>query len=169
MPFIEFQLLLGENILYRASPDRKWYVVTWKIGSGIAGIIILTFIVFSLLAGPTQSAFILLIPAWAAGMLIKFLYLGLVPLAAAVWVTDEVACSLIGQFILTDQRIWIRGSPYAWSHSSIRLDDIALVTWRRDAIFIKQRSSQKMQVHMFSDGKLFLKAYEQIIGKPKTS
>ena len=47
------------------------------------------------------------------------------------------------------------------------LDDIASLTWRRDAIFMKQKSTRKIQVHMFSEGKLFVKAYEQLVGKSK--
>ncbi|HEX7541104.1 MAG TPA: hypothetical protein VF352_03155 [Anaerolineales bacterium] len=112
------------------------------------GITILTFIIFALLAGPTEAAFISFLPAWVA---------------------EDVACTFISGFILTDQRIWIRGSPYAWSQSATPLEDIASLTYRRDAIFIRQKSTRKIQVHMFSDGKLFVKACEQFAGKSKTS
>jgi hypothetical protein len=79
-----------------------------------------------------------------------------------------VASIFIGEFILTDQHFWVRGSPYAWSQSATALEDIASLTWRRDAIFIRQKSARKIQVHMYSDGKLFVKAYEQFAGKSKT-
>ncbi len=162
MSIVEFQPQPGESILYRTTPNRKWYVITWKIGSGLVGIPVLASIIFSLLAGPTEAAFISFLPAWAAGLLTKSLYLGLFPLAAAAWMTEDVACRFIGEFILTDQRIWVRGSPYAWSQSATPLEDIASLTWRRDAIFIKQKSTRKIQVHMFSDGKAFVTAYEKL-------
>jgi hypothetical protein len=169
MATVEFQPLPGESILYRTTHNRKWYVIAWKIGSGVVGITILTFIIFSMLADPTESAFTSFLPAWMASLLTKFLYLGLIPLAATAWVTEDVACTFICEFILTDQRIWVRGSPYAWSQSVTPLEDIVSLTWRRDAIFMRQKSTRKIQVHMFAEGKLFVKAYEQIIGKSKTS
>jgi len=168
MPIVEFQPWHGESILFRSIPNRKWYVIAWKIGSGIVGITIFTFIIFSLLAGPTEGVLISFLPAWAASLLAKFLYLGLFPLAAAAWVTEDVTSTFIGEFILTNQRIWIRGSPYAWSQCATPLADIASLSWRRDAIFVKQKSTKKIQVHMFSDGKLFMKAYEQFAKKSKT-
>jgi hypothetical protein len=83
-------------------------------------------------------------------------------------VAEDLTCTFIGEFILTNQRIWVRGSPYAWSQSATPLEEIASLTWRRDAIFIKQKSTRKTQVHMISDGKLFVKAFEQFVGKSKT-
>ena len=169
MAIVEFQPQPGESILHRSTHNRKWYVFAWKIGSGVVGITILTFIIYALLAGSTESAFISFLPAWIASLLTKFLYLGIFPLAATAWVAEDVACTFIGEFILTDQRIWVRGSPYAWSQSATLLDDIVSLTWRRDAIFLRQKSTRKIQVHMFAEGKLIVKAYEQIIGKSKTS
>jgi hypothetical protein len=104
-------------------------VIAWKIGSGVVGITILTFLIFALLASPTESACISFLPAWAASLMTQSLYLGLVSLAAATWVAEDVACTFIGEFILTDQRIWVRGSPYAWSQSVTALVDIVSLTW----------------------------------------
>jgi hypothetical protein len=165
----KFQTQPGESILYRATSNSKWYVLAWKIGSGLLGIIILTLLIFSLLANPTVNALTHFLPTRAATMLSNTLYLILFPLAAASWVINDVACTFVGEFVLTDQRIWVRGSPNAWSYSSTPLEDIASLTWRRDAIFLKQNSSRKIQVHMFSEGKLFVKAYDQFTGKYKTS
>jgi hypothetical protein len=168
MSIVEFQPHPGESILYQTTPNRKWYVIAWKISTGVVGITILTFLIKTLFAGPTADVFSSFLPAWATSLLTNSLYLGLFPLAEAVWVAEDVACTFIGEFILTDQRIWVRGSPYAWSQSTIPLEDIDSLTWRREAIFIRQKSKRKIQVHMFSDGKLFIKAYQQFIGKPKT-
>lgn len=73
MSIVKFQPQPGESILYRNIPNRKWYLIAWKIGSGIVGITILTFIIFSMLAGPTEAAFISFLPAWTASLLTKFL------------------------------------------------------------------------------------------------
>jgi hypothetical protein len=165
MPLIEFDVQAGENIYYRAIPNRKWYVITWKIISGVTVIIIFTFIINSLLAGLTESALNHYLGAVFSGLLTKFLFLGVIPLGAATWVIEDLVCVYIGEFILTDQRIWTRGSPYAWSSGDIPLDDISSLVWRRDAIFIRLKSSHKIQVHMFSEGKLFAKAYQDFVQK----
>jgi hypothetical protein len=86
MSIVEFQPQLGERILYCATPNRKWYVMAWKINSDIVGIPILTFIIFALLACPKEGALISFLPAWAASLLTKSLYLGIFSLAAAAWV-----------------------------------------------------------------------------------
>jgi hypothetical protein len=39
-----------------------------------------------------------------------------------------LTCTFIGEFILTNQRIWVRGSPYAWSQSATPLEEIASLT-----------------------------------------
>jgi hypothetical protein len=167
MPIEEFVSQPGETILFRTTPNTKWYVYVWKIISGIVGIIILTFIINSLLSGPTEIALISFLPPWAAHAVSTILYLGLFPLAALAWVVEDIAGTIIGEFILTDQRIWVRGSPYAWNRSDTHLDDIASLNWRRDAMFLQKKSTRRIQVHMFSEGKLFVKAYDQFVGKSK--
>ncbi len=162
-----FELRPDENILYHATPNRKWYIIAWKIFSGIVVIGFLLTVVYAFAVEPTQKAFISFMPAWAAGLLTKILYLGLLPLAGGAWFAEDIACTLLGEYVLTNQRIWIRSSPYAWSQSSIPLDNISSLFWRRDAIFIKQKFTKKIQVHMISDGNLFVKTYEQYIGKSK--
>ena len=167
MDIIQFKPHPNEIILYRVTPNNKWYVIAWKICSGIAVIALLTFILFSLLGNPTQKASSSILPFWLASLLTKILYLGLVPLVGVAWVTEDIASIYIGDFILTDQRIWVRGSPYAWSQSDTALEDIASMTWRRDAIFIHQKSVRGIQVHMFAEGKHIVKAYEQLTKKDK--
>jgi hypothetical protein len=168
MQIVAFLPRPEENILYRTAPNHKWLVFIWKIVSGVVGITIFTFIIYSLLASPTENAFVSFLPSGAARGLTNILYLGLFPLAALAWVLEDVASTYIGEFILTDQRIWVRGSPYVWNQSETRLDDIVSLTWRRGAIFIKQKSTRKIQVHMFPDGKLCAKAYKEYIEQSKT-
>ncbi|MCX6036221.1 MAG: hypothetical protein NTV38_14825 [Chloroflexi bacterium] len=93
------------------------------------GITILTFITFALFAGPTEGVFISFMPVWAATLLTKSICLGLFPLATTAWVAEDVACTFIGEFILTNQCIWVGGSPYGWSQSATPLEDIASLTW----------------------------------------
>jgi hypothetical protein len=165
MPIVKFLPRSEENILFRATPNRKWYIYVWKIIGGMVSVIILTAIIYSLLAGKTETALNFFLNANVAHALINFLYLGLLPLIALAWVADDIASTAIGEFILTDQRIWVRGSPYFWSQVDTQLEDIGSLTWRRDAIFLRQKSTHKVQVHMFSDGKLIVDAYEQFLKK----
>ena len=165
MQLIQFQIHPGETILLRITPNNQWYILTWKIGSGLAGIALLAFIVFSLLGDPTRVAALSFLPAWLASLLAKILYLGLVPLLGLTWVAEDVASTCLGEFILTDRRFWVRGSPYAWSQSDTMLEDIASMTWRRDAIFIRRKSARGLQVHMFPGGKKVVKTYEHLTGK----
>jgi len=165
MELVQFQIHPGETILLRITPNNQWYILTWKIGSGLAGIALLAFIVFFLLGDPTRSAALSFLPAWLASQVTKIIYLGLVPLAGLAWVAAEIASIYLGEFILTDRRIWVRGSPYAWSQSDTMLEDIDSMTWRRDALFIRRKSARGLQVHMFPGGKQAVKIYEQLTGK----
>jgi alpha-glucosidase (family GH31 glycosyl hydrolase) len=82
-------------------------------------------------------------------------------------VAEDIASTYLGEFILTDQRVWVRGSPYAWNQSDTMLEDIASMTWRRDAIFMRTKSIRGLQVHMFPEGKQIVKTYAQLTGKNK--
>jgi hypothetical protein len=168
MSTVNFMLRPAEEILFRTTPNRKWYIYAWKIISGIAGITVLTFIIFSLLAAPTEKAASSILPVETARAIVNILYLGLLPLAALAWVVEDSFSAYNGEFVLTDQRIWMHGSPYYWSQTETPLSDVASLTWRRDALFLRQRSTRKIQVHMFSEGKLLVKAYKQFMGKTKT-
>lgn len=169
MPTIDFEEEPDEKILFHYTPNRKWYVIIWKIVTGGVGIAILIFVLYSLLASKTEGAFSSFLPTWIASLITNFIFLGLVPLAAVSWVIEDIASVFIGEFILTNQRIWIRGSPYAWSRCQILIDDILTMTWRRDAIFIRQKSTRKMQVHMFSNSKEFVQTFQHLVGKSNES
>jgi hypothetical protein len=71
MEFNQIQIHPDATILYRITSNNKWYIIIWKIGSGIAGIALLVFILFSLLGDPTQSAASSFLPAWLASRLAK--------------------------------------------------------------------------------------------------
>jgi hypothetical protein len=165
MAGVNFQPRSGESILVRIIPGRKWYVIAWKISSGVLGISLITLVFFTLFSAPTQGHLNSFLPAWAVDLLVKLIFLGVVPLGAIFWVVEDLVCTFIGQVILTDQRILIHGLPYAWSQEEISLDEISSMTWRRDAIFIKQNSTRRIQVLMISDGKLIVKAYDRLVSK----
>jgi len=169
MIYIPFKIHPGEAILYHITSNNKWYIIAWKIGSGIAGIALLAYIIYFLLGDPTQNAAASFLSAWLASALTKILYLGLVPLAGLAWMVEDIASTYLGEFILTDQRIWVRGSPYAWDQSDTPLEDIASVTWRRDAIFIRKKSRRGLQVHLFPEGKQVVKTFDQLTRKNKGS
>ena len=161
MPNIPFQPLPGETILYRTRSNRKWIIFAWKILSGLIIVIILTFLVYSLLGNSTESLLSNHLPFWMAKLLTVLLFVGVFPLAGTAMVAEDIVSTCVGEFVLTDQRVWVRGSPFAWSRNATNLDDIQSMIWRRDAVFIRQKSSQKIQVHIFSDGEKFVKAYQQ--------
>jgi hypothetical protein len=139
--------------------------VAWKIVSGLVGISLLTFVGFILFFEPARGLLAGILPAQAAAVSAQFLCLGIVPVLITAWAAEDMARTFTGEFILTDQRLWVRGSPYAWSQSEIPLEDIASMIYRRDAVFLRQKSTRKLQVHMFSGAKAFVKAYEKLSAK----
>lgn len=161
-----FQLQSGETILYQTHPNRQWYAVIWTVASGLVGTVLLTLLGFSIFSETISGLLAKFLPPEAALLATQVLCLGIVPLLIAAWLTQEVARTFIGNFILTDRRLWTRGSPYAWSQSETPLEEIAAISCRRDAIFVRLKSSRKLQVHMCPDGKEFVKAYEKFVGEP---
>jgi hypothetical protein len=151
----------GETILYKTRPNRKWYAIAWKIIIGLAEILVTTFLFSALLQGVIERFLATILPSPTADLISRLICLGLVPLVVALWVVEDTASIFIAEYILTDRRLWIKGSPYTWSHIETPLDDISSMIFRRDAIFVRQKSSGKIQIHMLSDGKLFVKAFEK--------
>ena len=160
-----FEAQPGETVLYRTRPNRKWYAVVWKIFGGLLAIFLVTLVGFVLFAEPAAGLLAGLLSVQTAALIVQLLCLGVVPLLAAAWAVEDVARTFTGEFILTDRRLWVRGSPYAWSRNETPLEDIAAMTCRRDAVFVRQKSTRKLQVHMFSGSKAFVKAYEELTAK----
>lgn len=165
MKKVQFQPIPGENIHYRAEQAHDWYLIAWKIVVGLVGFTFLTFILFELLGAPAQHSLAAFLPGWVAEILTKFMFLGLLPAAGLAWIAEDVTSMFNGELILTDQRIWVRGSPYAWSQFETPLADITSVAWRRDAVFIRQKSTRKMHILIFGEGKYFVKAYNELLGR----
>ena len=166
MPNSPFQSRPGETVLYQADTNHKWYTITWKVFSGLVATGFLTFLLYFLL-GPSTQSLLSFLPGQAAFFLTRLLYFGIVPLVVLAWVVEGIAAAFTGEMVLTDQRLWVRGSPFSWRQSDTPLEDISSMVWRRDAVFIRLHSNRKVQVHMFAEGKLMVKAYEKLIGKGK--
>jgi hypothetical protein len=160
-----FEAQPGETVLYQTRPNRRWYAVAWKIVGGLLAVFLVSLVGFVLFAEPAAGLLAGLLSAQTAALVVQLLCLGIVPLLAAAWTVEDVARTFTGEFILTDRRLWVRGSPYAWSQNETALEDIAAMTCRRDAVFVRQKSTRKLQVHMFSGSKAFVKAYEEFTSK----
>ena len=89
-----------------------------------------------------------------------------VPILITVWFAEDTARIFTGELILTSQRIWTKGSPYAWtSGCETRLTEIKSISARRDAVFIHLKNTKKVHVLVFPDGKLIVQAFVQFKGK----
>lgn len=159
---IKFNSNPNESILYHARASRKWYALASRIGIGIVEV--MAFILLSLTAFTSLTASLLaaLLPAGAATIISRIVFQGVAPLLVLAWFAEDTARIFSSELILTDQRIWTRGIPYAWtSRREIALSDIKSITSRRDALFLHLRSTKKTLVFSFSDSKLIEKTYSQ--------
>jgi len=72
------------------------------------------------------------------------LFQGIVPILITAWFAEDTARIFTSELILTSQRIWTKGSPYAWSSAQeIPLTNIKSISARRDAIFIHLKKHQE--------------------------
>lgn len=162
-----FELQPGETILYQSRTDRTWYLLAWKIFSNLLGMALLIALLYVLLSDLGAQLLEKFFSQGLATLLSHILFLGLLPLLGLAWITEDTISTFTSEFVLTNRRMWVKGSPYAWSQGETSLDDVASVTFRREAIFVHQKSTRKVQIHMFPEGKLIVQAYEQYFGKDK--
>jgi hypothetical protein len=144
----------------------KWFVLAGRIGIGILELIIFIFI--SITAFTNLSKFLLanLIPIPLADGISRILFQGIAPILVAAWFVEDTFSIFTSELVLTDQRLWTKGTPYAWTPArDISLSDIKSMTLRRDAIFMRLTNSKKTQVLMTSDAKDFVKAFKRFTGK----
>jgi len=165
MKLTSFETRSGETILCRLHPNRRWYAVVWKIAGWLLVITLLTFVLFSFFYKSLVGLLLGFLPPEVAMISTQVLCLGVVPLLIIAWAVEDVIRLFTGDFILTDQRLWVSGSPYAWNQGEIPLEDITSMSYRRDAIFVRQRSTSRLHVLMVSGGQLFVDAYDNI--KPR--
>lgn len=162
MRFPAFEIRSGETILCQLHSNHSWYAVAWKIISWVLGISLLSFMAYSFFYQSSISLLLGFLPLKLALVGTQVLCLGLVPLLITAWAIEDIARMFTGIYILTDQRLWIRGSPFAWNQAEIPLDDIKYMSYRNNAIFFRQRSTSKLQVLMVSGGKLLVDVYDKI-------
>jgi hypothetical protein len=165
-----FQLNPDESILYRSQRLQKWYSLAWRIGVELFEVAV--FILFSFIALTSLGGAILmkLLPVYVADVVSRIIFQGIAPLLIIAWFVEDTARIFTSEFILTNQRIWTKGSPYAWTpgHETL-LGDIRYLSQRREALFIHLKSAKKTQVHVFPDSKEIVKAYTQFTGKSETN
>jgi hypothetical protein len=154
-----------ETILYRSQPYRKWYDFAWRLGLTLFEVAI--FILFSVtafmsLAGALLSKF--LSPEMAA-MISGIIFKDAAPVLIIAWFAEDTARTFISELVLTNQRLWTKGSPYAWTRSwETPLDNIRSMTYRRDALFVRLKSTRRTLVHMLADSKHVVEAFTQYTG-----
>ncbi len=161
-----FQLHPDESILYRSDHPQKWYSLVWRIGLELIEVVI--FILFSFFALTVLATSLLasFLPADVAELLSQIIFQDITPILVMAWFAEDTARIFTSELILTDQRIWTRGYPYAWTKErETSMNDIKSMSSRRDALFIHLRSTRKTQVHVLTDSKQIVKAFTQFTGK----
>jgi hypothetical protein len=161
-----FQLNPDESILCRSRPSHQWYMLAWRIGVGILEVfifILLSFISFTNI-GKTILAAVL--PLSLADGLSRVIFQGIVPILITAWFAEDTVRIFTSELILTSQRIWAKGSPYAWtSGRETPLTDIKSISARRDAVFIHLKNTKKVKALVFPNGKQIVEAYQQLTQK----
>jgi hypothetical protein len=158
----------GETILARYDSRPAWYAIAWKCLSGLVIIIL-----------PSAAAFLLfyaLLWGWLIGFLSEgfasfiagFLFFAIVPLLLTAWVVEDLVRFLTGGYVLTDQRFWVKASPWAWSQEEIPLEDIKAMVHRHEAVFIRRRSKKNPQVCMLAGGKELVRVFNEQVSARKT-
>ncbi len=161
-----FQLNPDESILYRSSHPHKWYSLVWRIGLELIEVIIVVLFSLTALTVLTRNFLASFLPADVAELLSRLIFQGIVPLLVAAWFAEDTARIFTSEFVLTDQRVWTRGYPYAWTKErETPINDIKSMSSRRDALFIHLKSTRKTQVHVLADGKQIVKAFAQFTGR----
>jgi len=164
-----FQLNPDESILYRSRPSHQWQGLVGRIGIGILEVFIfmlLSFISFTSIGKAILATFL---PASFSEWLSRAIFQGIIPILITAWFAEDTARIFTSEFILTSQRIWTKGSPYAWtSGNETPLTNIQSVSTRRDGIFIRLKNTKKVQVLMFPNGKQIVEAYTHFTEKTGT-
>ncbi len=162
----KFALKPEEAILYRSLPVRKWVDVALRIGLGIIEVVAFGLVSFTALTSLATGLLGKMLPADVANLIGRILFQAIAPLLVIGWLVEDTARIFSSELILTTQRIWTRGHPFAWTRErEIPLNDIKSMTFRRDSLFIHLRSTRKTPVYGLADGKQIIKAFTQFTGK----
>jgi hypothetical protein len=161
-----FQLYPDESILYRSSHSQKWYSLVWRIGLELIEVIIFMLFSFIALAVLARGLLASFLPTDVADILSRLIFQGIAPILVTAWFAEDTARIFTSELILTDQRVWTIGYPYAWTKErETPINDIKSMSSRRDALFIHLSSTRKTQVHVTTDSKQIVKAFTQFAGR----
>lgn len=161
-----FQLNPNKSILFRSQPSRQWYALAGRIGIEILEVGIFILLSFISLTSVGKVLLTSFLPSGLADGLSRVIFEGVVPILIVAWFAEDTARIFTSELILTSQRIWTKGSPYAWtSENETPLAEIQSLAARRDAVFMRLKSTRKVQVLMFPHGKQIVEAYTQFIQK----
>ena len=165
-----FQLNPDETILVCSRPSRQWYMLAWRIGAGILEVVIFLLLSFISLTNIARVLLGIMLPATLADGLSRVIFQGIVPILIAAWFAEDTARIFTSELILTSQRIWSKGSPYAWSSAQeIPLTNIKSLSARRDAIFIHLKNTKKVDALVFPNGKQIVDAFTQFMQKTEAA
>jgi hypothetical protein len=161
-----FQLNPDESILYRSSPSRKWYAVLWRIALGIFEVALFMLFSFTAFTSLAKGLLAIFLPADMADGVSRVLFQGMAPLLVIAWLVEDTVRIFKSELILTSQRIWTKGSPFAWTPDrETPLSEIRSMSAQRDTLFVHLKSTKKTQVHMFPDCKEIAKTFTQFTGR----
>lgn len=165
-----FQCNPDESILYRSRPSRDWYSLAWRIGGGILGVFIFSYLSIISFINIGNTLLARMLPIGMADGISRVIFQGILPILVIAWFAEDTATIFTSELIFTNQRIWTRGSPYAWTAGQeTPLADIASISRRRDAVIIHRKSTRRVQVLMFPNGKQIVEAYTQFVNKTGTN
>jgi hypothetical protein len=161
----KFQPKLDETILFHSQPSRKWYTLVWRIGLGFFEVVVFLIFSFTFFTSITDKLLASFFPFIVADVMSRLIFQGIAPLLVLAWFAEDTARIFSSELILTDQRVWTRGSPYAWTpERETPLSEVKSMSSRRDALFIHLKSTKKVQIHVLPDGKQIVKAFSQFSG-----
>jgi len=165
-----FQPVHDEPRLYRSNPYPKWYDLVWRIGLGVIEVAVAIFFSFTALTFFLNGFLASFLPTSLANVLSRIVFQGILPLLLITWLAEDTARIFTSELVLTNQRVWTKGFPYAWNPGrEIALSDIKSMSSRRDALFIYLKSTRKPQVHVLPDGKQIVSAFTQFTGRSETN
>ena len=165
-----FQLNPDESILSRSQPAHQWYMLAWRIGVGFIEAFILVLLSVISFTGIARALLANILPSGVADGLSRAIFQGIVPILITAWFAEDTSRIFTSKLILTNQRIWTKGWPYAWSSGrETRLADIKSLSAQRDAIFIHLNYTKKVQVLVFPNGKQIVQAFEQLTEKTSST
>lgn len=163
MELPDFSPQKDECVVYQLLPDQTWYLLAWKAIADLFVAAVLTAVAFAIFFSPLSNLLSTILPAQSAEFISLLISMVVIPLLLLTWAVEDIFRAYVGKLVLSDQRLWVRGTPYAWSFREIPIEDISSMYFRHNAIFIRRKSTRKILVHMDSDGEELIQAYQNLV------